>query len=540
MLNGTLGLDLNPAENQLLVERTEGWAAGLQMAAMALKSLPDAAQQTGEFVRSFSGSNRFVLDYLMDEVFSRLPLQTQSFLLKTAILDRFCPDLCRAVMGEIVTEASSTIPVEDQLSFLSQSHLFIIPLDDERCWYRYHHLFGELLRNRMRHDVKPGEIAGCQRRAGGWFSAQGLTPEAVHYLLLSEDFEQAANLIESCAQEVISSGRLTTLNQWLAALPASVFVGRPRLRIFLALTSFLKGDASTAIAILEDTRQALDELPVTDSTRSLKRELISILAMSNMTGGNSQQVLSLVQDALDSMPETELIPRARLLFALGMACAMSGDERYYTLIDQALDLARKAGDLYLAANILNMQAMGAVFFQARYHSAWQLYDEIIHMCSPAAGEALPLPASMGYIGQAGIALEWDDLDLAASLLDKGADLRRQAGQLNPNLSALLVRARLAQARGDLQSARADLEEAASDRAFDDNIAAVASLAQAQVRLNLACGQVELAEQCAAGIGITSRQPAWSRITCPGSGSLGRAPGDGAPGSSAPGRGSGNS
>ena len=201
------------------------------------------------------------------------------------------------------------------------------------------------------------------------------------------------------------------------------------------------------------------------------------------------------------MPETELIPRARLLFALGMACAMSGDERYYTLIEQALELARKAGDLYLAANILNMQAMGAVFFQARYRSAWQLYDEIIHMCSPAAGEALPLPASMGYIGQAGIALEWDDLDLATSLLDKGADLRRQAGQLNPNLSALLVRARLKQARGDLQSARADLEEAASDRAFDDNIAAVASLAQAQVRLNLACGQVELAEQCAAGMGL---------------------------------------
>ena len=299
LLNGTMGLDLNPAENQLLVERTEGWAAGLQMAAMALKSLPDVAQQTGEFVRSFSGSNRFVLDYLMDEVFSRLPLQTQSFLLKTAILDRFCPDLCRAVMGEIVTEASSTIPVEDQLSFLSQSHLFIIPLDDERCWYRYHHLFGELLRNRMRHDVKPGEIAGYQRRAGEWFAAQGLIPEAIHYLLLSEDFEQAANLIEGCAQEVISSGRLTTLNQWLAALPASVFVSRPRLRIFLALTSFLKGDAAAAIAILEDTRQALDELPVTDSTRSLKRELISILAMSNMTGGNSQQVLSLVQDALD-------------------------------------------------------------------------------------------------------------------------------------------------------------------------------------------------------------------------------------------------
>jgi LuxR family maltose regulon positive regulatory protein len=502
-LNETLGLGLNPAENQLLVERTEGWAAGLQMAATALKSLPDAAQQTSEFVQSFSGSHRFVLDYLMDEVFSRLPLQTQAFLLKTATLERFCPDLCRAVIGELANEGSATIPVEDQLSFLSQSHLFIIPLDDEHSWYRYHHLFAELLRNRMRHTAKPGEIADWQQRAGAWFAERGSIPEAIHYLLQAEEFEQAANLIEACAQEVVSSGRLNMLSQWLAAVPATVSTGRPRLRIFQALTSFLKGDAAAAIAILEDTGHILDGLPATDDTQSLKRELISILAMSSMTGGNSQQVLSLVQETLDTMPETELIPRARLLFAQGMACAMSNDKRYYELIQQALDLARKAGDLYLAANILNMEAMGAIFFQAQYHSAWQLYDETIRMCSPAAGESLPLPTSLGFIGQAAIALEWNDLDLAKRLLDKGAGFRQQGGQPSPNLSTLLVQARLNQTRGDLQSAWRDLEEAASEHAFDDNIAAVANLAQAQVRLHLASGQIELAEQCAAGMELPS-------------------------------------
>ena len=358
-----------------------------------------------------------------------------------------------------------------------------------------------MLRNPIRHAVKPDEIADWQRRASAWFAERELIPEAIHYLLQAEDFKQAANLIEACAQEVVSSGRLTMLNQWLAAMPATVFAGRPRLRIFQALTSFLTGDAAAAIAILEDTRLTLDGLPATDDTQSLKREIISILAMSNITGGNSQQVLSLVQNALDTMPETELIPRARLLFAQGMADAMSSDKRYYTLIREALDLARKAGDLYLAANILNMQAKGAVFFQAQYHSAWQLYDEIIQMCSPAAGEALPLPTSMGYIGQAAIALEWNDPDLATRLLDKGAELWRQGGQIGPNLSTLLVRARLKQTRGDLQSAHADLEEAASDRAFDDNIAAIANLAQAQVRLHLASGQIELAEQCAAGMGL---------------------------------------
>ena len=506
-LNGMMGLNLNPTENELLVERTEGWAAGLQMAALALKALPQPSTQTGEFVRNFSSSHRFVLDYLMDEVFLRLPAPTQSFLLRTAILDRFCADLCRAVLGEIATGGSTSESMGREISTLSHSHLFIIPLDEERCWYRYHHLFAELLRNRLRQEATPGEIAGFQRRAGNWFAERGLISEAVHYMLLAGDFEQAANLIETCAQEVISSGRLTLLNQWLAALPPVIFSSRPRLRIFQALSSFLKGDAAAAIKLSEATGHVLEGLPETGGTLALKRELISILAMSNMTGGDIQRVLPLVQDALDGMPETDLIPRARLLFAQGMAYAMASDKRYYALIHQALELARKGGDPYLAANILNLQAMGAVFFQAEYHAAWQLYTDIIQLCSPAVGEALPLPASLGYIGQAAIALEWNDLDRAASLLEKGAELCRKGGQLSPNFSTLLVRARLKQAQGDLQAAGEELEEAASKRSFDDNIAAVAQLAAAQVRLHLACGRLDLAEHCAAGKALPpSSQP----------------------------------
>jgi LuxR family maltose regulon positive regulatory protein len=499
--NELLGLNLYPSENEQLVERTEGWAVGLQMAALALKALPDPSNQTDLFVRNFSGSHRFVLDYLMDEVFARLPAHTQYFLLHTAILDRFNADLCSAVIGETAIRESTIEPVDREISTLSNSHLFIIPLDEERCWYRYHHLFTELLRNRLRQDATPGVIAEHQRRAGDWFAERGIIPEAIHYLLLAGNLEQATDLIEAHAQEVISNGRLTLLNQWLAALPAAIFTGRPRLRIFQALTSFLRGDAATTTAILEDAGLDLEGLPEGDNTQSLKRELVSILAMSSIAGANSQRILSLVEDTLGNMPETELIPRARLLFAQGMTYAMSSDKRYYILIKQALDLARKAGDVYLAANILNMQAMGAIFFQAQVHSAWELYAEIIQMCSPSSGEALPFPASLGYIGQAAIALEWNDLDQAASLLDKGVELCRQVGQVSLSYSALLVRARLMQARGDFQAACAALEEAVSNRTFDDNIAAAAQLAQAQVRLYLEMGQVELATQCASGTAL---------------------------------------
>jgi len=500
-LNEIMGLRLAPAEIELLVERTEGWAAGLQMAALALRALPDAAAKKEEFILTFSGSHRYILDYLMDEVFSSLPAQSQSFLLNTAVLDRFCAGLCQAVIGQPEAGEGQAESVEHQLSSLVQANLFVIPLDEERSWYRYHHLFAELLRSRLRQESSAGEIAERQRRAGAWFAGQGLIPEAIHYELLAGDFEQAANRIEACAQEVVSGGRLTMLNQWLAALPPAIFAGRPRLRIFQALTSFLKGEAATAIAILDDTGHDLERLPEADGSQALKRELISILAISSIAGGNAHRILPLVQDTLDSMPETELIPRARLLFAQGMTYAMSSDGRYYTLVKQALELARKAGDLYLAANILNMQAMGAVFFQAQVHVAWQLYDEIIQLCSPASGQTLPLPAALGYVGQAGIAVEWNELDRAAGLLDKGVELCRQAGLDRLNFSALLIRARLAQARGDLQTAHAALNEAASTSAFDDNIAAVAQLAQAQVRLHLASGQVEAAMQCANGEGL---------------------------------------
>ncbi len=508
-LNETMGLQVKPADLELLVERTEGWAVGLQMAALALRSLPDSAIQTGNFVRTFSGSNRFVLDYLMDEVFSSLPARTRSFLLDTAILDRFCAELCEAVIGgpasgeasAETTDGGEPETVERMLASLSQANLFIIPLDEERCWYRYHHLFAELLRSRLRQEATPQEIAERQRRAGAWFAARRLTPEAIHYDLLAGDFEQASSLVETCTQEVISNGRLTLLSQWLAGLPAGVLARRPRLRIFQALVSFLKGDQSSAVKILEETSQALQGLPETDNTQALKRELLSILAMSRMTGPDSKRVLALAQEALDSMPETELIPRARLLFAQGLSYAMSSDRRYYTLIQQAMDLARQAGDLYLVANILNLQAMGAIFFQARYHTAWQLYNEIIGICSPVGGELLPLPAAFGYLGQAAIAVEWNNLEQALDLLDKGEKLCRQGGQTGSSSSALLIQARLAQARGNFARAAEALDEAASARAFDDNIAAVAQLAQAQVRLYLSAGQIEKAAHYAAGEGL---------------------------------------
>jgi LuxR family maltose regulon positive regulatory protein len=508
-LNDCMGLRLGAAEVGALTGRTEGWAAGLQLAALALRGLPEEPQAPAEFIRGFSGSHRFVLDYLLDEVFSRLPEELRAFLLQTSILNRLCAPLCDAmlVIRDWGLENSNdhslftnlySLSSASILASLEGSNLFLIPLDDRRAWYRYHHLFAGLLRSRAGQALTSAELAGLHRRASAWFSGQGLVEEAIHHALQAGDFDPAADLVEGCAQAVISGGRQTTLQRWLAALPAAVLLQRPKLRIFQAWTRYIQGDASAAIQILEDTQPSLDGLPETERLQALRGEFISVLAMSSLTSGDSQRVIRLAQDALERTPPTSLTPRARLMFSQAMAYAMVGDRRYLPAITGAFELARQAGNHYLAAGILYNRAFGTIVFSLHLQSAWQACQQIVDLYPTPAAEPAPAPLGLGLIGQAAIALERSDLDAAARLLERGMDLCRQGGISLADFSALLVRARLAQARGDFAGAAAALADAAGRSALVGWKMNATLLAQAQVRLSLAAGDVDAAERAARG------------------------------------------
>lgn len=498
--NEHMGLRLNLPEIELLTRRTEGWAAGLQMAALALRSLPDAAgspdRKSEELIRSFSGSHRFVLDYLMDEVFSCLPPDTQSFMVSTSILDRFCAGLCEKVLGQ-TGPGERRESVDRLLAFLLDANLFLIPLDEERCWYRYHHLFAELLRSRLRQEASPEKIAALQRRASAWFAARGLTEEAIYYALQAGDFETAAGLVEGYAQQVISRGRQATLQRWLAAIPEAYLAQRPRLRIYQAWGYYMDGKASAALQMLEDAGHLLEGLPQSGELQALKRELLSILAMSSISTGDARRVIQMAQAALDDMPETELTPRARLLFAQGMAYSLLGDWLYYDRVKKAFDLARQAVNLYLAAGILYNQAFGMMVFSYRLRDAMALCQQIIDFSTPAeAGSDQDALAGLGLVAHAGINLEWNNLDLASRQLEQGMDLVRKGGLTLADFVILLTQARLAQARGGFPGASAALEEAAQVGTMISAEMNLALLAQAQVRLYLAAGQIEAAARCA--------------------------------------------
>jgi LuxR family transcriptional regulator, maltose regulon positive regulatory protein len=221
-LSQALAFPLDAAAVTALETRTEGWIAGLKLAALALRDRVDAAA----FVGAFTGSYRFVADYLAEEVIQRQPAAVQDFLLRTAILDRMCAPLCQALDDD----NTSSDDAQRQLEQLDRANLFLIPLDGERRWYRYHHLFADLLRARL-HQERPDQVRILHGRASAWLEGSGFVDEAIHHALQAEDFTRAAELLEPVADPLLMRGQMATVRGWLARLPVPVLRAHPRLLI---------------------------------------------------------------------------------------------------------------------------------------------------------------------------------------------------------------------------------------------------------------------------------------------------------------------
>lgn len=314
-LNQVSGLGLSVEQVAALDDRTEGWAAGLQLAAQAMSGLADVAP----FVRAFTGSHRYILDYLVDEVFLRQTEETRLFLQKTSILERMTPSLCDAVTGQGNSRA--------MLERLDRENLFVVPLDHQRQWYRYHHLFAGLLKNRF-DQFSDNEVSSLHRKAALWFDAHRQPCDAIGHALEARDYNLAIGMMVKATPTLAMHSEIGRLLQWLNELPAELRASNPRIPLMYAWAHFFMTDIDLVEPHVQDALLALnmENLDSEHWPASVPPQAIELLAQVNalrtfvaVNRGAPERAIRIANHALSRLPKEEKLARFAALAALGDA-----------------------------------------------------------------------------------------------------------------------------------------------------------------------------------------------------------------------------
>jgi LuxR family maltose regulon positive regulatory protein len=459
-LTRTLGLHLSGEDITALEGRTEGWIAGLQLAGLSMQGRKDISA----FIRAFTGSQRYIIDYLTEEVLACQEEPVQTFLLQTAILERLQGSLCEAVIGEHRGEASGQAMLEQ----LEQANLFLVPLDDERCWYRYHPLFAEALRHRLqrKHPTRVGEL---HQRASAWYEQQGLTHDAVHHVLAASDFAQAARLIEQAFNALGRRGEIATLQRWVAALPDQLVRSTIELSVLQGWLLFVSGKHDAAERHLQDIERTFGINPVSDdhaeqqtipgggeSQAAIRGRIAAIRASIAVTQGDLPRTIALSRLALDYLPK-EHMARAYVAWYLGKAHWLSGDVRAASIaLAEAAHVSWEVKHLYSVFLVTHDLAQ-VQKLQGHLHQADQSYRQALQQTRERGGD---LPAiGPAYVGRGNLEYEWNHLDAATSLLQEGIKLCERTGNERAILQAHITLAFIKQARGDVGGASTMMRQA---------------------------------------------------------------------------------
>lgn len=481
-LRQTLQIDLPETAVTTLNQRTEGWAAGLQLAAIALANVAGEEVALAARLADFGGSNRYVLDYLVAEVLQQQPGDRRAFLQETAVLDRFTPELANAVTGR---DDSA-----DLLRQLEQANLFLVPLDGRRRWYRYHRLFADLLRT----ELPPARLAAIQTKAARWLANQDLLPEAIGYALAAGDFDLAGGLIKQAAAAAFKQGELATLHAWLAALPAVQIETDAELSANAGWLHWLIGQGAEAGRFAVLAEQA--------GGAALPR-LRSLQACLMLTRLASKTAVSQVRTLLAELGESEQFFRNMVLLLLAEAQNTHGDVAgSVATLRQAVAAGRASGDplMTVGASVNLAQALN---MQARRHEAEALCRELV--AEFAAGETPPPMAGLALVTLGELVYQANELAEAEQLIRRGTALIEPLALLGADISAQLALARLRQAQGAAAEARhilAAVRQRLSEARFD---AYEPLLAAVEAELLLRQGVVEPVEKWAATAVATLNQ-----------------------------------
>jgi len=488
-LNQVMGLNLTAEDITALETRTEGWIAGLQLAAISLQGREDVAG----FISSFAGSHHFVLDYLVEEVLGRQPESIQTFLLRTSILDRLCGPLCDALL----LDASAS--GQESLEYLDRANLFIVPLDNERRWYRYHHLFAELLRQRLHQSLASSggnegrSVAGYHIRASQWYEDNALEIEAFHHAAAANDIERAERLITGGRIPQHSRAAVTAVFEWLDSLPRTVLDARPWLWVRSATVALNAGRTTGVEEKLQAAETALQNADLDDETRDLIGQIAAARATLALANYQPEAMINQAHRALEYLHPDNLPSRGRALRTLGFAYQLQGDRaaarQAYT---EARAIRQTPGNINLTVSATtglgNVQESENQLYQAAetYRCSLQLLGD--HSSSNADQE---------FIGLARILYEWNDLDAAEQYGQQSLQLARQyVGTIDRFVLSEVFLARLRLARRDAAGAAAMLAETEQSVRQSGFVRRMPEVAAAQVLTLLQQGDVAAAAHVA--------------------------------------------
>jgi LuxR family maltose regulon positive regulatory protein len=440
-LSQALGLSLDVEKVAALEARTEGWIAGLQMAALSMQKRENIA----DFVSAFSGSNRHVIDYLAEEVLTQQPEEIRDFLYQTSILSRFCAPLCDAIR-ETDGDAQAI------LECLERQNLFLVPLDDRREWYRYHRLFADFLRT----ELAAEEAAGLHLRAAHWLEAHGLMPEAVHHVLAHSaatgNTEETVRVITLAGSRALSEGALVTLLGWLDALPDEVVRASGWLASFKAWCLLMTGQAEVAVSYIESAEAGLSH----DASPADRGRVLSLRCAVS----DAEDVLHMAPQALDLIGDADPLSRTGTLFILGDAQDAVGDVAgAIETFREAYHLGQRHGHQIMGAVALAHLAI-SVNYQGRRREAVALCRRGTEQYADTRGNPLPV-AGLLYVVSGELAYEANNLEQAQQHLETGLELGRQSGTTLVTLYSLEALAQVQHAMEREQEALATIQEAQS-------------------------------------------------------------------------------
>ncbi len=506
-LNQVMDLGLSAQDITTLETRTEGWIAGLQLAALSMRGRDDASQ----LIKSFTGSHRFVLDYLIEEVMEQQPESIQTFLMQTAFLNQMTGSLCNALTGQDNGQ--------ETLEMLEHANLFIVPLDGERRWYRYHHLFADLLCHYLR-QTHPEQLTILHRKASEWYTQNAFTDEAIEHALQGKDFERAADLLDEHGDVVWQRGEHTRLQSWLVQLPGELLFSRPYLCIHYAWNLFAAGQQEEAEKSLQAAEKAVDtgnvQAPGTsllehmDSLRKKIRGRAAVIRAYMATyQGDLQGVGKYASQAIEYLPEQDLIWRSTAVVVLADTHTFNGDiNSAYSARLEALEMSKATGNSYMIVLAYLRLAM-TLRIQGRVQQTIEICQQQFQLASDnGLAQTAIVGCTMAIWGEA--LAELNHLEEALHQANAGIKLTEKSGDLMSLGWGYLCLVRILFSMGDLEGAEETIyriEDAT--RGYEMPFWFPVRLSAWQAWLSLAQGKLEAANQWIQGSGLdASKSPAY--------------------------------